>query len=243
MRKAITMIVVLALGVSLWAESSPTRPSKNDVEIRFPDRRPSDDRTETYELYMVDSYGDGWNGASVSLFVNGTAVISNATIDDGSESSVTFDVDDFDYITTTWSPGAYDGECAYAIYDNNGNLVAESNFDLTLTHTVDYSGENIFANSGFEGGTAEWESYPGYNFDAVTTGDGMYNSDETFTAYDGDKSFKMWGLYWDGASDNSIFYSLNLKNSDVSSNIVNYDVERNFFTVSLTKRLNLNVAK
>ena len=55
MRKAITMIVVLALGVSLWAESSPTRPSKNDVEIRFPDRRPSDDRTETYELYMVDS--------------------------------------------------------------------------------------------------------------------------------------------------------------------------------------------
>ena len=35
MRKAITMIVVLALGVSLWAESSPTRPSKNDVEIRF----------------------------------------------------------------------------------------------------------------------------------------------------------------------------------------------------------------
>ena len=104
MRKAITMIVVLALGVSLWAESSPTRPSKNDVEIRFPDRRPSDDRTETYELYLVDSYGDGWNGASVSLFVNGTAVISNATIDDGSESSVTFDVDDFDYITTTWSP-------------------------------------------------------------------------------------------------------------------------------------------
>ena len=138
----------------------------------------------------MDSYGDGWNGASVSLFVNGTAVISNATIDDGSEASVTFDVDDFDYITTTWSPGAFDGECAYAIYDNNGNLVAESNFDLILTHTVDYSGENIFANSGFEGGTAEWESYPGYNFDAVTTGDGMYNSDETFTAYDGDKSLR-----------------------------------------------------
>ena len=44
-------------------------------------------------------------------------------------------------------------------------------------------------------------------------------------------------------SDNSIFYSFNLKNSDVSSNIVNYDVERNFFTVSLTKRLNLNVVK
>ena len=44
-------------------------------------------------------------------------------------------------------------------------------------------------------------------------------------------------------SDNSIFYSLNLKNSDVSSNIVNYDVERNFFTISLTKRLNIDVTK
>ena len=44
-------------------------------------------------------------------------------------------------------------------------------------------------------------------------------------------------------SDNSIFYSLNLKNSDVSSNIVNYDVERNFFTISLTKRLNIDATK
>ncbi len=43
--------------------------------------------------------------------------------------------------------------------------------------------------------------------------------------------------------DNSIFYSLNLKNSDVSSNIANYDIERNFFTFSLTKRFNVDVNK
>ena len=41
--------------------------------------------------------------------------------------------------------------------------------------------------------------------------------------------------------DSSVFYSLNLKNSDVSSNIVNYDIERNFFTFSLTKRFNVDV--
>ena len=97
MRKAITMMIVLALGVSLWAESSPTRPSKNDVEIRFQDRgSDSDSRTETYELYMVDSYGDGWNSASVTLSVNGTVVIANATIEDGDEATVEFEVDDFD---------------------------------------------------------------------------------------------------------------------------------------------------
>ena len=42
-------------------------------------------------------------------------------------------------------------------------------------------------------------------------------------------------------TDNSIFYSLNLKNSDVSSNLANYDIERNFFTFSLTKRFNVDV--
>ena len=90
MRKAITMIVVLALGVSLWAESSPTRPSKNDVEIRFPDHRDSDSRTETYELYMVDSYGDGWNGASLDLYVNDVLIGDDLTIDDGDEASVSY---------------------------------------------------------------------------------------------------------------------------------------------------------
>ena len=40
--------------------------------------------------------------------------------------------------------------------------------------------------------------------------------------------------------DNSIFYTLNLKQSDVSSNILNNDIERNYFTIGLTKRINLN---
>ena len=40
--------------------------------------------------------------------------------------------------------------------------------------------------------------------------------------------------------DNSIFYSLNIKRSDVSSNILNNDIERNYFTIGLTKRINLN---
>ena len=40
--------------------------------------------------------------------------------------------------------------------------------------------------------------------------------------------------------ENSIFYTLNLKQSDVSSNILNHDIERNFFTVGLTKRINLS---
>ena len=40
--------------------------------------------------------------------------------------------------------------------------------------------------------------------------------------------------------DNDIFYSLKFKHSDISSNILNYDVEREFFSIGLTKRINLN---
>ena len=69
MRKAIAMMIVMALSVSLWADSAPARPTKSQTtEIRLPEHRPSD-RTETYELYMIDSYGDGWNGASLDLSI------------------------------------------------------------------------------------------------------------------------------------------------------------------------------
>ena len=151
MRKAITMIVVLALGVSLWAESSPTRPSKNDVEIRFPDHRDSDSRTETYELYMVDSYGDGWNGASLDLYVNDVLIGDDLTIDDGDEASFEFDVEVGDDIHTTWTSGAWDGECAYAFYNAAGELVAESDFDLLCSFTVWPSAVDVFFSEHAEG--------------------------------------------------------------------------------------------
>ena len=40
--------------------------------------------------------------------------------------------------------------------------------------------------------------------------------------------------------DDSILYTLNMRHSDVSSNILNHDIERNFKTIGLTKRVNLN---
>ena len=34
----------------------------------------------THTFNMYDSYGDGWNGASVNVLVNGSVVIYGATI-------------------------------------------------------------------------------------------------------------------------------------------------------------------
>ena len=82
MRKAIAMVIVLTLGISLWAENAAIRPSKTqNIDIRFPDQRPTN-RTETYQLYMIDSDGDGWNGASLDLYVNGVVVLDDATVPD-----------------------------------------------------------------------------------------------------------------------------------------------------------------
>ena len=40
--------------------------------------------------------------------------------------------------------------------------------------------------------------------------------------------------------DDCLFYTLNARLSDVSSNILNHDIARNYGTIGLTKRLNLN---
>ena len=40
--------------------------------------------------------------------------------------------------------------------------------------------------------------------------------------------------------DNSIFYTLNVRQSDVSSNILNHDIRRVYKTIGFTKRINLN---
>ena len=143
MRKAITMLIVLSLGVSLWADDVQTLKAKKSTELNesFPPHIDVDhnNRTETYTLFMDDSFGDGWNGASLDLLVNGTVVLDDATVTGGSAQE-TFDVEVGDVVTTEWTSGAWDSECSYGLYNPNGDLVAEAgtanNPDLTLTYTV-----------------------------------------------------------------------------------------------------------
>ena len=51
-----------------------------------------------------------------------------------------------------------------------------------------------------------WEGYPHQNSQTVVfTGETMFNSDETFEAWDGDGSLKLWGLYEGDNTENNIF--------------------------------------
>ena len=146
MRKAITMLVVLALSVSLWADNVHAKKIKGltQLEKNAPTHRintNNNDRTQSYTLDMYDAFGDGWNGgASLDLFVNDVLILDDATVAAGSEASASFDVEVGDVITTTWTAGTWDSECYYLIYNDADILVAEagidSNPELTLTHTV-----------------------------------------------------------------------------------------------------------
>ena len=207
MRKTLSLFLIFAMSTSLFAANGTAGRTKGESIVKkAPKRVYNQARTESFTIQMEDAYGDGWNGAGLELFVNGVSVLVSTGPATGSLSE-TFNVEDFDYINTLWTTGAWDGECYYYIIDPEGFVVAEAGTnempDLTLTHTVDVSGVNVFPNSGFEGDLAEWSLFPGSNMAIESTGAGIYNSEETFTAYAGSKSFKMWSQ---GAnSENNVF--------------------------------------
>ena len=85
MRKAITMLVVMAFGVSLWADNVHAKKTKGLTEQKknAPTHRintDNNDRTVDDTVDLYDTFGDGWNGgASLGLYING-ALWSQMTI-------------------------------------------------------------------------------------------------------------------------------------------------------------------
>jgi subtilisin-like proprotein convertase family protein len=75
---------------------------------------------------LYDSFGDGWNGGAVTVYVNGTAVLTGLTIVDGNGPETSnFSVNEGDDITTNYTAGQWASENSYKIYDSDGMTVAE----------------------------------------------------------------------------------------------------------------------
>ncbi|WP_051638156.1 hypothetical protein [Maribacter sp. Hel_I_7] len=67
-----------------------------------------------YTIDLVDSYGDGWNGASIDVVIDGEA--SSYTIPDGSAGTLTFTVPEgATEFTLEFVSGAFDSEVTYEI--------------------------------------------------------------------------------------------------------------------------------
>ena len=69
----------------------------------------------THTLNLTDTWGDGWNGGSVDVVVDGNTVIAGATVA-AADSSYTFEAGHLSTITLeNWSADTYPGEYGFEI--------------------------------------------------------------------------------------------------------------------------------
>jgi hypothetical protein len=78
----------------------------------------------TYVIDLQDSFGDGWNGASVDVNINGT-FFANYTLPTGSVSQITFNANNLDVVTFTYNSGVFDNEVTYQISTGGVQLFAD----------------------------------------------------------------------------------------------------------------------
>ena len=101
---------------------------------------------------VTDSYGDGWNGASIDIYdYTGSEVgdllasITNENLDGQSGSggayaetqTITLNFCDGQELAIIWMEGDYDDECSYTITDINGDIVAQDDMELAIAYTID----------------------------------------------------------------------------------------------------------
>ncbi len=90
-----------------------------------------------YTIDMQDSYGDGWNGASIDVEINGVN-IANFTISSGSSGSGSFATYTDDVVDFIFNPGSWDSEITFQITDPSGEEIysggAPSDIEF-LSHT------------------------------------------------------------------------------------------------------------
>lgn len=77
-----------------------------------------------YVITMQDSYGDGWNGASVDVAIDG--VVTSVSIADGASGSQTISVPEgTSTLTFGYVSGDYDGEVTFQIKSPKNNIIAD----------------------------------------------------------------------------------------------------------------------
>jgi hypothetical protein len=77
---------------------------------------------------MTDSWGDGWNGASVDVYVGGNLILDDARCT-GSSTNTNFTASDGDFIELVWTSGQYDSEIGWSVSDGGGNQIGSGAFN------------------------------------------------------------------------------------------------------------------
>ena len=73
---------------------------------------------------LVDSWGDGWNGATLMVSYNGYT--QNLTLETGSSASYTLAIPYGTQVSLTWISGSYDSECSFTVSYESGDAIYSS---------------------------------------------------------------------------------------------------------------------
>jgi hypothetical protein len=76
----------------------------------------------TYSLDMQDSFGDGWDGASIDVNINGS-LYGNFTVPTGSSTIESIPVCDGDLLELTYNSGNFENEHSYTLMNSIGTVV------------------------------------------------------------------------------------------------------------------------
>lgn len=148
---------------------------------------------------MHDSYGDGWNGASVKVY-DGTTLLGTATIANGSSGTATISAPDMTDISLVFVSGSYDEEVGFSVFNGIGievyvcefleapdageffvftNACSSVGLDVNL---IDFLIPNIVAEGEVEitGVIRNERDTPITSFDAVYSIDGVESDVTTF---------------------------------------------------------------
>ena len=78
----------------------------------------------TFELN--DAYGDGWNGASLTVKFDDGSEDKSLTIQNGYSDTFTFTIKANVKVSLEWEKGEYDSECSFVVKKSNGNIIYSS---------------------------------------------------------------------------------------------------------------------
>jgi hypothetical protein len=84
-------------------------------------------QTCQHSVELYDSWGDGWNGGTLTISVNGTDVLTNITLSTGHGPEVHyFDAATGDDIDANYTAGLYASENEYTVRDGGGSILEQS---------------------------------------------------------------------------------------------------------------------
>ncbi|MEJ6695656.1 MAG: T9SS type A sorting domain-containing protein [Chitinophagales bacterium] len=95
-------------------------------------------------LDLFDSFGDGWNGHSLAVSINGASVVGSPfTIGTGNSFQVMFPLNNGDDLTLTMNTGGFAGEVSYTLTGPNGGTIFEDGFASIITLGVVFDEEVV----------------------------------------------------------------------------------------------------